>query len=204
MNSFKKSYKTTTIISILLLLIYFWCGKKTATSNRVIIVQPFNDLSTIETEYIFKKLKLINQATILRSSLPLPTQAYYKPRNRYRADSLIKYLKVFGNSDTVVIGLTSKDISTTKGDKIDWGVMGLGYCPGNACVVSTYRLSEKNRLEQLYKVSIHELGHTQGLPHCVTKTCFMRDAEGENPLNEENDFCTSCKSFLKNKGWVLN
>ena len=54
---------------------------------------------------------------------------------------------------------------------------------------------------QLFKVSIHELGHTQGLPHCVVKYCFMRDAEGRNPTNDEKDFCPACKTFLKQKGW---
>jgi archaemetzincin len=56
---------------------------------------------------------------------------------------------------------------------------------------------------QFYKVAIHELGHTQGLPHCENKTCYMRDAEGGNPLEEEVDFCKTCKMFLKNRGWVL-
>jgi archaemetzincin len=36
------------------------------------------------------------------------------------------------------------------------------------------------------------------------KTCFMRDAEGGNPLNEEKEFCSTCKSFLVKKGWRLN
>jgi archaemetzincin len=31
----------------------------------------------------------------------------------------------------------------------------------------------------------------------------MRAAEGGNPLNEEKDFCPSCKAFLKGKGWNL-
>jgi archaemetzincin len=32
----------------------------------------------------------------------------------------------------------------------------------------------------------------------------MRDAEGGNPLDEEIDFCKSCKMFLKNRAWLLN
>jgi archaemetzincin len=82
--------------------------------------------------------------------------------------------------------------------------MGLGKCPGKACVASSYRLSNNERLSQLFKVSIHELGHTQGLPHCEVKVCFMRDAEGRNPTNEEKGFCPRCKTFLKAKGWNFN
>ena len=81
--------------------------------------------------------------------------------------------------------------------------MGLGYRPGNACVVSSYRLSKKNKTEQFYKVALHELGHTEGLPHCKNKTCLMRDAEGGNPLNEEKEFCISCKKYLKGKKWNI-
>ncbi len=82
--------------------------------------------------------------------------------------------------------------------------MGLGYCPGNACVVSTFRLDKDNLSNQFYKVAIHELGHTQGLPHCTAKTCLMRDAEGKNNLDNEFDFCEKCKKLLKAKGWNFN
>jgi len=81
--------------------------------------------------------------------------------------------------------------------------MGLGDQPGNACVLSTYRLSKTNLLSQLNKLALHELGHTQGLPHCDNQKCFMRDAEAGNHFDEETDFCDSCKSFLKRKGWFL-
>ena len=94
-------------------------------------------------------------------------------------------------------------ISTTKNEIKDFGVMGLGFRPGNACVASSFRLSKQNKLDQLFKVAIHELGHTQGLPHCEVKTCFMRDAEGKNQTNDEKEFCSSCKIKLEKKGWVF-
>jgi archaemetzincin len=152
---------------------------------------------------VFAQIKMIDPLTIIRPAIPLPSSAYYTPRARYRADTIISYLSRHIGADTVIIGITDQDISTSKGKIPDWGVMGLGYCPGNACVVSTFRLSQKNLSSQFYKVAVHELGHTQGLPHCPEKTCFMRDAEGGNPVNEETGFCQSCKSFLKNKGWNL-
>lgn len=61
----------------------------------------------------------------------------------------------------------------------DFGVMGLGYRPGKACVASSFRLNKENLDEQFYKIAIHELGHTQGLSHCPEKMCFMRSAEGK-------------------------
>ena len=191
-----------TIIFTIFLSTSFSCQQITQ-ANSVILIQPFNDFTPELTNSVYAKLKEINPNTILKTPLQLPIKAYYPPRNRYRADSLIKYLSNFGSADTVIIGMTNKDISSTKGSVSDFGIMGLGYCPGNSCVVSTFRLAKTNLSEQFYKLAIHELGHTQGLPHCSNKICFMRDANGKNVLNEEKDFCKSCKSFLKNKGWQL-
>jgi archaemetzincin len=188
------------------LLFIFSCqqDKNVIKNPRAIILQPFNDLSTSQIEIVYKQLKMINAKIVLRKAVPLPASAFYKPRNRYKADLLIRFLSTLANSDTIVIGMSSKDISTTKGTVEDWGVMGLAYRPGNACVVSTFRLNEKNKSEQFYKVTIHELGHTEGLPHCENKMCYMRNAEGGNPLDEEIDFCKSCKAFLQYKGWLLH
>jgi archaemetzincin len=190
----------------LFLSLFISCQQNAKPINKpkAIIIQPFNDLSTPQIEIVYKQLKAINPNIILRTAIALPASAFYEKRNRYRADLLIRFLSTLTHKDSVVIGITSKDISTIKGKIVDWGVMGLGYCPGNACAVSTFRLSKTNREAQFYKVAIHELGHTQGLPHCANNTCYMRDADGGNPLDDEIDFCKSCKTFLKSKGWVLN
>jgi archaemetzincin len=190
-------------ISCFLMILVSSCKGIIPEGGKVIVVQPFEDFSPEKANLIYAAIKEVNPNTLLRRSLPLPLMAWYPARDRYRADSLIRYLGRFGTADTILIGLTNKDISTTKGQIRDWGIMGLGYCPGTSCVVSTYRLSPKDRDSQFYKVAIHELGHTQGLPHCKDTTCFMRDAEGGNTLNSEKDFCSSCKRFLRNRGWRL-
>ena len=160
----------------------------------------FSPRQTLE---LYRKLQVMQTRIVLKKVLPLPETSYYAPRNRYRADSLIAYLKGLAGSDTVVVGLTNVDISTTKGTYRDWGIMGLGYTPGSSCIVSTFRVQKDNASAQLYKLVLHELAHTQGLPHCPVKTCYMRDAEGGNPLNEEKAFCEKCKAFLRSKGWKL-
>lgn len=103
----------------------------------------------------------------------------------------------------VYVGITTRDISTTKDDIPDWGIMGLGFQPGPASVVSTFRLHKNNVPEELFKVAIHEVGHTMGLAHCEVRTCFMRDAEGKNSTGEEKEFCPQCKKYLLAKGWIL-
>jgi archaemetzincin len=170
---------------------------------NIVIVQPFDGISDAQVNYIFNELKKVTPKVILNKSIPLPIRAYYKPRNRYRADTLNLYLKERTKNGCVTIGLTNKDISTDNGNIVDWGVMGLAYMPGKACTVSPFRLSTKNINEQFFKVAIHELGHTQGLPHCADIFCLMTDAKGKNNTDREKGFCARCKSFLEKKGWDL-
>jgi archaemetzincin len=171
--------------------------------QKVIVIQPLGNFELEQSNKILSEIKTINPNVVLRATIPFPENAYYKPRHRYRADSIIKNLKNHIGKDSVIVGLSHSDISTTKNGIKDWGVMGLGYRPGKSCVVSDFRVSAKNKKQQFYKLVLHELGHTAGLPHCKVKTCLMRDAEGGNPLDEEKDFCKNCTSFLKSKGWQL-
>jgi archaemetzincin len=176
-----------------------------AGQSRVVVIQPFSDFPSALAKEVHRQISVVNAHTILLNPIGLPGTAYYPARGRYRADSLIAFLKQrVSNEDTVVIGLTTKDISTSKDGKADWGIMGLAYRPGRSCIVSTFRLKKERLTTQFYKVSIHELGHTQGLPHCPDPTCFMRDAEGGNPTDDEYHFCINCMNYLKRHGWKLH
>ena len=168
-----------------------------------ILIQPFEDVKPKQLTEISENIRKIYPKIKILKPIKFPQNAYYEPRNRYRADSIIKYLRTKAPNNCVTLALTNKDISVTKGKVADFGVMGLGYRPGNACVASSFRLNTKNKNEQFYKIAIHELGHTQGLKHCPDKTCFMRDAEGKNPTNEEKDFCQNCKKVLRSKHWKI-
>lgn len=166
---------------------------------RVKII-PLGNVDKKRVDKLYTSLKVILPETELLAQEPLPEKSYYKPRNRFRADSIISFLRDRAGTNEVWLGITSQDISTTKNQNADYGVMGLGYQPGNACVASDFRLRDKN---SIFKVAIHELGHTTGLPHCSQKTCYMRDADGGNPTAEETGFCASCKKHLLLKGWLL-
>lgn len=161
-----------------------------------ILFQPFDDVSPGLYTEIYQRLRLIDSSILLAPAKKLPATAYYAPRKRYRADSLVHWLSGMAESGETIIAITHTDISTTKGEHKDWGVIGLGQCPGNACVVSTFRLNKKNVGEQLYKICLHELGHTRGLPHCPEKHCYMRDAEGHNVSDELIRFCDNCIKAL--------
>lgn len=193
------------------MLLTYSCSEKKSTVKEkegkpavTILIQPFKDINKETVAKVAEGIKNVYPNVKVLDAIDFPANTYYKERNRYRADSIIKFLNKETKDGFVTIGLTSKDISAARGKIKDFGIMGLGYRPGKACVASNFRLSKENRDEQFYKIAIHELGHTQGLPHCPEKMCFMRDAEGKNPTNEETDFCKKCKTFLINKNWKFS
>src|SRR5688572_12548652 len=58
----------------------------------VYYVQPFSDIPTQQSNYVFNELKRVYPTIRLLPVTKLPQTAYYKPRNRFRADSLIHWL----------------------------------------------------------------------------------------------------------------
>jgi archaemetzincin len=178
-------------------------NQPTQTIHRRLVVQPFDDLNLSTADFVFDSLSNYFETIALTKPIPLPSFAYTKAKNRWRADSIIQFLHRRTDNGVITIGLTRSDISVTKGGVQDWGVLGLGFCPGKACVASSFRLSKTNSNMQLFKVAIHEIGHTEGLPHCKTVNCFMRDAEGRNRTDLLTSFCAKCNAYLKGKGWEL-
>jgi archaemetzincin len=138
----------------------------------------------------------------LAPQVGLPANAYYKPRNRYKADLLIGFLHTLKPAGARIIsGVTCKDISTRKGTITDFGVMGLGLTPGDVCVTSIYRMqgdkpSSQLLARRLLKTVVHELGHNFGLQHCPNKSCIMADAEGKLNQDNETGFCPQCRKRL--------
>lgn len=139
---------------------------------------------------------------VIDKNKSFPNDLFYKPRSRYRADRIIHWLRMnMPDSARTIVGITSRDVSTTKNNVYDYGVMGLGYSPGHASVVSTFRPAKtarnKTHLQQrLLKLVIHEMGHNFGLPHCSNEECFMVDAEGQMKLDKERYLCDSCRHKL--------
>ena len=168
--------------------------------NKKIILLPLGKINNATIKNIYDSLQQIFPDVMLMKKELMPSIAYTAPRNRYRADTLIHWMNRRAKENEVFLGITSFDISSTKKDTPDFGIMGLGFRPGNACVASDFRVKVKSNF---FKIAIHELGHTAGLNHCLEKTCFMRDAESHDPTGEEKEFCKRCKSFLIEKGWKL-
>lgn len=168
----------------------------------LIVIQPLGDFDEELSRQIGDDIVKYYPMVRIHKNIPILKSAFYKERQRYRADSLIRWLSSKATNE-IYVGLCKPDISTTKGIHQDWGVMGLGYSPGKACIASTFRLNKKDLRTQLFKVAIHELGHTQGLPHCINEACFMQDAEGKNKTEQLTGFCGICANHLRGKGWKM-
>ena len=172
---------------------------KTVTAKTIILI-PLGKIDNAVVNEIYNSIKRIIPDIKIIQKESMPSNSYYRPTNRYKADTLINWMSKRAKENEIYVGITTLDISHTKDENQDYGIMGLGFQPGKACVASSFRLKNK---ASFFKVVIHELGHTSGLPHCPEKACFMRDAEGHDSTAEETDFCTKCKSYLISKGWDL-
>jgi archaemetzincin len=175
----------------------------TNKQGRGIILQPYAGVDEKISEAMYQELRKVFKTVQKRTPISIPVNAFYKARNRYRADTIIKFQRSIVPNNFIMIGITHKNISTNKGPHKDYGIMGLAYQPGNSCIASYNKLPPKNKEASFFKIIIHELGHAEGLGHCENTICFMRDAEGKNRTALLTQFCSSCKSQLLRKGWRL-
>ena len=198
---------------ILCVFFFMSCGHK----EKRIGIQVYGEFNGQFVDSIKSSIHdMYGYDVVIMANKDLPNYAFINVKSpRYRADSLLRILKR-NRPDTLdfILGLTSKDISTTKKDKNgevkkphykyeDWGVFGLGYRPGPSCIISNYRIKNSDQklyLERLRKVCIHELGHNLGLKHCTNSDkCVMRDAAETIRTVDQVDLklCDYCKKTIK-------
>jgi archaemetzincin len=180
-------------------------GSLAASPRPVVAIQPFGDLDEAVVRQVQAGIAgRFDVEVVVLPGRELPAAAYYRPRDRYRAERLLDALeRDAAGRYAKVVGLTSRDISTSTERHEDWGVYGLGALDGVPCVVSTYRLERgevSGRVveERLVKAVNHELGHTFGIDHCPTSGCLMSDAAGTIRTVDAGDgrFCATCSARL--------
>lgn len=225
----KKTLISLLSIIVMLSFFFLWKNKVEFKRKKSQPIQEINDqnLNEILKNKVYPKLGtiqilplgnvdkiVIDQVTKTINSFYnrpvklLPTQKLIPKlkRNtspRYSADSILSHFK----SNTYTIVVTEVDITQFKKEKkSDWGIFGLGYQPGRICVISYCpcrlgkNISKNVMLTRVHKVTIHELGHNFGLPHCENdKRCVMHAAEGKGVQVDYgyDEFCIQCKRALK-------
>jgi archaemetzincin len=180
--------------------------------KEVLLIQPLGKELPDEDMAIVRQA-LVGFYNVQIRVLPrvdLPEQAYYQPRRRYRAEKILPFLleKLPGDGARI-LGLTDVDISTDNGSIKDWGILGLANLGGKECIVSAFRCHKRSPQGMparilLAKVAVHEVGHTLGLDHCITRGCLMEDAGGlVSTCDREYDICSRCRSMLRASGHAL-
>jgi len=177
----------------------------TAAPQPCVAIQPLGMVKAGDIAWVRAGIEALYAVKVeILPEKPLPTTAFYPPRERYKADKLLDFLSTESPAEfTKVVGLTAEDISTSKGEIADWGIFGLGQLGGRACVVSTFRLragkvATRTFQARLVKVVNHEFGHTFGLDHCPAAGCFMQDVGGKIATGdgESGKPCADCAARL--------
>lgn len=187
---------------LLLAILLLAASERHLHARMTLAIQPIGPINNTLLDQVAESLRSTYDFDIfLLDPVPLPAEAFYPPRKRYRAEKILDYIeRVESPRFQKVLAVTAVDISTTKGAYPDWGIFGLAYLSARPCVVSTFRLkrnaSTQQMLVRLLKVVRHEVGHTLGLPHCPNRGCVMEDANGSIASVDSGDgtFCKACAS----------
>ena len=186
---------------ILLTVLYVFMSFVLFSQTKTINILPLGNVGQVELESVKTSISnFYGFKCIILKPVKLTNDLLSPSKTRYSADKILK--KFNGTNHTIVI--TSVDVTTEKNGSKEWGVFGLGYMPGNVCVVSTKRLkkgvSNETFKDRFEKVILHEIGHNLGLEHCDKNIhCMMNDAKGTSSQvdNEKIWLCANCKNKLK-------
>ena len=172
---------------------------KLATSETIGIVQigstlnvPIRDLSLSLTE------KFSNITIHPAPALPDPSEAYDSRRNQYHSTRILVLLeRHLGMTEfNRILGMTSSDLFVPGMNF----VFGEARCPGQAGVVSTFRLrqfaepsNEDRVVSRIRKEAVHEISHMFGLQHCSDRNCVMYFSTTLTDTDmKSEDYCSAC------------
>ncbi len=173
----------------------------------IVAILPFGEVDDRTLDAVAEAIAARGRVQVRKEKArPLPGDAWYAMRKRYRAEKLLDAIDADPPKGAwKVVAVTDAEISTTKGDVADWGIGGLGNIGGRSCVVSTFLLRKHSKtratfLRRLADLAVHEWGHTLGLDHCPVKGCVMRDAHGKLIRSidaSSGQFCEYCRVRVK-------
>lgn len=164
-------------------------------------------------DYLLEALKSELEKTFKRSveigpPMPWPSYAFNPDRKQYHSTSILRRLAQgldLGDPDQRVLGVAEVDLylpSLTF-------VFGEADPIGKAALVSNARLKQgylrqparrEIMIERLVKEATHELGHTYGLLHCLSRSCVMLFSSTLREADRKPaSFCSSCQKILNGR-----
>jgi archaemetzincin len=179
-------------------------SQKKKNDSSVTAILPLGHIDDKQIQLLSNELAAFyGMKLLILPKKTMPESCLLKNTKRYSADSILKWLlKQKPVQCDRILGVTTYDIYTNKNKNPHWGIFGLGYKPGKACIVSDFRLKQfGNRRDTfLTLVTLHEIGHNLGLPHCEKHpACLMNDAKGtaKTLFAEKKWLCPGCHTLLK-------
>jgi len=130
--------------------------------------------------------------------------AFHPERQQYHSSQILLGIKNLVSPDqNKIVALTDLDLFIP----ILTFVFGEAQLDGPTAVVSTFRLrpeyyglprDDNLVLQRLIKESIHEIGHTFGLVHCLNPGCVLNVSTYVEEIDLKMDeFCQDCKRKLE-------
>jgi len=178
-----------------------------APAERTVAIVPLGKVNPAILEAVAKAVTAVADVKVqIETPRDLPKEAWYAPRRRFRAEKILDALDADPPPGAwKVLAVTEAEISTTKGEIYDWGIVGLGNIDSRSAVVSSHIFRKWSRtrrelLRRLADSAVHELGHTLGADHCDSKGCVMRDARGKAITSADSStgrFCPICRARIE-------
>ncbi|RMD68500.1 MAG: hypothetical protein D6819_09210 [Gammaproteobacteria bacterium] len=159
------------------------------------VILPFEGTSPGDILHLLEDLAQLRLAFQAGGPVPVPPQAFDPLRRQYRAEVLLSRVRAVPGEKAIGIA----DVDLYAGG-LNF-VFGLAEMPGKAAVVSLYRLrfgaDEGLFRERAVKETVHEFGHTLGLPHCPHPRCVMHFSNTLEEVDSKGKtFCLSCQQKL--------
>ena len=157
-------------------------------------------------ERLAKPLNPSNPNLKLSSEIKLPEYAYNPFRGQYNSSKILSELASNLPTDaSKLLAITNVDLCTPI---LDY-VFGAAQLDGQAAIVSTHRLNpefykkplDNNLLlQRTLKETLHEIGHTFGLVHCLRFECAMHFSPTAKEIDKKKAlYCPTCKNILEEK-----
>jgi archaemetzincin len=124
-------------------------------------------------------------------------------RKQYHSTPILETLAMISPPEVLkILAITKVDLFIP----VLTHVYGEAQLGGKACILSTYRFTERSSSDletfrrRIVKEAVHELGHTFNLRHCQDSTCVMHYCRTVREVDRKsNHFCRYCAVLLEDE-----